>query len=319
MDTLRMTRFPHGITAIDTDYHRPYFDASHLIIDQGRVAFVDTGTSHSVPMLLAALEEYGLSAEAVDYVLLTHVHLDHAGGAGELMKHLPKATCIVHPRGARHMINPEKLVAGTRAVYGNKMFEAMYGDIPPIPAERVRESQDGMALHLGERQLTLFHTPGHAKHHYCIFDERANAVFTGDTFGVSYRELDTDQGEFILPTTTPVHFDPAAYHASIDRIMSFGPDACFLTHYSRVTELDKLAAALHGEIDNFVTIARDCANSKARADAIEQRLIEHQTGRLERHGLRDPGKVAAQVLGMDLKLDAQGLDVWLGQLETKTG
>lgn len=313
MGKLRTTEFPHGITAIDTDYHRPYFDASHLIIDSGRAAFVDTGTSHSVPMLLAALAEKGLSPEAVDYVLLTHVHLDHAGGAGELMKHLPEATCLVHPRGARHMINPEKLIAGTQAVYGEQAFREMYGEIPPIPAERVRESEDGMTLRLGERTLTLFDTPGHAKHHYCIFDDRPHAVFTGDTFGVSYRELDSGQGEFILPTTTPVHFDPEAYHASVDRIMSFEPNACFLTHYSRVTDLDSHAETLHREIDHFVAIARRNQDADDRVSAIERDLIQYQSERLAEHGVKDPDHMARDLLGMDLQLDAQGLDHWLGQ------
>ncbi|MEA5445039.1 MBL fold metallo-hydrolase [Gammaproteobacteria bacterium AB-CW1] len=311
----RLTRFPHGITAIDTDYHRPRFDASHLIVDQGRAAYVDTGTSHSVPSLLAALDEFRLDREAVDYVLLTHVHLDHAGGAGELMRHLPNAVCVVHPRGARHMVDPGKLIAGTKAVYGEAMFNQLYGEIPPIPAERVRESQDGMTLTLGERHLTLLHTPGHAKHHYCIFDDRPHAVFTGDTFGVSYRELDTDQGEFILPTTTPVHFDPEAMHASIDRIMGLEPNACFLTHYSRVTDLDRHAETLHAEIDAFVAIAREHQQSDNRVDEIEAALIDHQAERLARHGISEPEQKAGDILGMDLKLDAQGLDVWLTQQE----
>jgi glyoxylase-like metal-dependent hydrolase (beta-lactamase superfamily II) len=313
MGKLRTTEFPHGITAIDTDYHRPWFDASHLIIDSGRAAFVDTGTSHSVPMLLEALAEKGLSPEAVDYVLLTHVHLDHAGGAGELMKHLPEAVCVVHPRGARHMIDPAKLIAGTKAVYGEQAFREMYGEIPPIPAERVRESEDGMTVRLGERTLTLFDTPGHAKHHFCIFDDRPHAVFTGDTFGVSYRELDTGQGEFILPTTTPVHFDPEAYHASVDRIMSFEPNACFLTHYSRVTDLDSHADTLHREIDQFVAIARRNQDADDRVSAIERDLIQHQAERLAEHGVNDPDHMARDLLGMDLQLDAQGLDHWLGQ------
>ncbi|MCP1728210.1 glyoxylase-like metal-dependent hydrolase (beta-lactamase superfamily II) [Natronospira proteinivora] len=311
----RLTQFPHGITAIDTDYHRPRFDASHLIVDEGRAAFVDTGTTHSVPALLAALAEMGLDRKSVDYVLLTHVHLDHAGGAGELMKYLPNAICIVHPRGARHMVDPAKLIAGTKAVYGEAAFQEMYGEIPLIPAERVRESKDGMVLRLGDRRLTLFHTPGHAKHHYCIFDDRPQAVFTGDTFGVSYRELDTDQGEFILPTTTPVHFDPQAYHQSVDRIMSFEPNACFLTHYSRVTDLDRLAEDLHREIDAFVAIARAHQGAEDRVSTIEQALIRHQAERMAAHGIKSPEETTRRVLDMDLQLDAQGLDVWLSQQE----
>ena len=313
MSRPRMTRFDHGITAVDTGYHRPRFDASHIIADSGEAAFVDTGTTHSVPMLLAALDSLDIPREAVRYVLLTHVHLDHAGGAGELMRHLPEAVCVVHPRGARHMVDPSKLIAGTRAVYGDAEFERLYGEIPGIPESRVRESEDGMVLGLGERRLTLFDTPGHAKHHYFIFDDRPHAVFTGDTFGVSYRELDTGRGEFILPATTPVHFDPAAYHASVDRIMSFEPNACFLTHYSRVTDLERLASDLHAELEAFVRIAEARAGDADRVSAIEADLIAHQAERLAEHGVADPERAARDTLGMDLKLDAQGIDVWLSK------
>jgi glyoxylase-like metal-dependent hydrolase (beta-lactamase superfamily II) len=311
MRELRTTDFERGITAIDTGYHRPYFDASHLIVDAGRAVFVDTGTTHSVPLLMAALKRKGLAPKDVDCVLLTHVHLDHAGGAGELMRLLPNAICIVHPRGARHMIDPEKLVAGTRAVYGDEAFERLYGEVPGIPPERVRESTDGMEVRLGNRSLTLFDTPGHAKHHYCIHDSASRSVFTGDTFGVSYRELDTAKGAFILPATTPVQFDPEAYHDSIDRILSWKPEACFLTHYSRVAELDRLAADLHEEIEHFVEITVSCAESDDRSSDIEERLFEHQVKRLADHGVPDPEKAAEEVLGMDLELDARGLAIWL--------
>src|SRR5579863_2378067 len=162
--------FEHGISAIDTDYVRPRLDASHLIVRGGRAAYVDTGTSHSVPALLEALVEKDLSPAAVDYVFLTHVHLDHAGGAGELMRHLPNAKVLVHPRGAVHMADPAKLIAGTKAVYGDAEFERLYGRIPPIPAERIVEVPDGLLVRLGGSEFLFIHTPGHALHHYSIVD-----------------------------------------------------------------------------------------------------------------------------------------------------
>src|SRR4030095_4351449 len=124
-----LLEFPDGITAIDTGVLRARFDASHLLVSGGRAAFVDTGTNDSVPRLLAALAVKGLAPEHVDYVLLTHVHLDHAGGAGSLMRALPKAIAVVHPRGARHMIDPAKLTEGAIAVYGEGEFRRTYGDI----------------------------------------------------------------------------------------------------------------------------------------------------------------------------------------------
>lgn len=309
----RLQHHPDGIVAIDTEYERPDLDASHLIIDDGRAAFVDTGTTHSVPLLLAALDVVGIPRDAVDYVLLTHIHLDHAGGAGELMKWLPNARCVVHPRGAPHIIDPEILIASSEAVYGEERFKRLYGHISGIPAHRVISSHDGMTLSVGKRTLTLFDTPGHALHHYCLYDHSAQCVFTGDTFGVSYRELDTDKGPFILPATTPTHFDPSALHASVDRILSFQPQACYLTHYSRVTQVNELAAVLHREIDVFVTLAHANHQQPKRVDALYEALMAHHSQRLTDHGIKNAYQVTKRVLDMDLQLDAQGLDVWLSR------
>src|SRR5262252_7164347 len=170
-------QFEPNIFAIDTEYIRPNLAASHLIIENGRAAFVDTGANSSVPHLLQALSQHGLEPADVDYVFLTHVHLDHAGGAGALMRSLPNAKCVVHPRGARHMIDPSKLVAASKSVYGEKRFAKLYGDLNPIPAERVITVQDGDRLNLSSREYTFIHTAGHANHHYCIIDQQAKIIF----------------------------------------------------------------------------------------------------------------------------------------------
>jgi len=310
-DSDQLLAFPDDITAIDTGVLRPRFDASHLIEAGGRAAFVDTGTNASVPRLLAALEATGLSPERVDYVLLTHVHLDHAGGAGTLMRALPNAVAVLHPRGAPHMIDPAKLVAGSIAVYGEDEFRRTYGNIVPIPAERIRTVADGERIDFRGRTLEFIHTPGHALHHYCIVDRAARAIFSGDTFGVSYREFDTEHGAFIFPTTTPVQFDPDAAHASIDRLMSYCPQAIFLTHYSRVRELDRLARDMHQCLDGFVRIGNDCEQIEQRAGAMRQRMSEFLHARLDAHGFPrdDPRRDA--LLEPDVALNVQGLEVWL--------
>ncbi|MDX1509360.1 MAG: MBL fold metallo-hydrolase, partial [Woeseiaceae bacterium] len=169
-----------GITAIDTEYVRPLQDASHLIVENGRAAFVDTGANNAVPLLLDGLRQQGLGPDAVDYLFLTHVHLDHAGGAGLLMRELPNAVCIVHPRGARHMIDPSRLIAGTEAVYGVERTRQMYGDILPIAAERIVEPADGEWFELEGRRMQAIYTEGHAKHHYVLHDPASRGVFTGD-------------------------------------------------------------------------------------------------------------------------------------------
>lgn len=297
-----------GVFAIDTGYVRPRLDACHLIIDQGKAALIDTGVDSSVPRILAAIRERGLSAGDVRWVILTHIHLDHAGGAGALMAALPEATLIVHPRGARHMADPSKLIAGSRAVYGDAAYDELYGEIVPVPAGRIRATTDGEVLSLGGRRLTFLHTPGHAKHHHCIADDVASGVFTGDTFGLSYRELDVDGRPFIFPTTTPVHFDPDAAHASIERIRACRPEAVFLTHYSRVEGVDALAETLHADLRTFVSLTRAALarpNPKAWLVAAIQ---EHLLARLSLHGYR--GEAAESVLKMDIMLNAEGLLFW---------
>ena len=300
-----------GITAIDTEFSRPLQDASHLIVEQGRAAFVDTGVNSSVPLLLAALDEQGLDVSDVDYVFLTHIHLDHAGGAGLLMQHLPNARCVVHPRGAPHMVNPEKIVAGTKAVYGESKTLEMYGEIRPIDKDRIDIPADGTWFSLAGREMQAFFTEGHARHHYCLHDPQSQGVFTGDSFGVSYRELDTDEGEFIFPTTTPVHFDPHEAHKSVDRILNKDPQQCYLTHYSRVRDLDRLADVLHLEIEAFVDMARQHADAKDRTQRIRDAMFDRWVAALERHGYRGDRDTIWSVVGLDVDLNTQGLEVWL--------
>ncbi len=310
--TPHITDYEYGISAVDTEYVRPMVDASHLVVDSGEAAFVDTGTTHSVPLLLAALDRKRLAREQVRYVCVTHVHLDHAGGAGELMRHLPRATLVVHPRGARHMIDPRRLLQGTVAVYGEEVTRQLYGEIPPVPAERVYQVADGERLPLGARELVFLDTPGHAYHHYSIHDPVAAAVFSGDTFGMSYRDFDTDRGEFIFPTTTPVHFDPEAFHASIDRLLGLRPQAIFVTHYSRVTDLARLGADLHAEIDAFVAIARRHADAGEQRHArIREDMRVYLGERLAAHGCRLTAARVDAMMRMDLELNTQGLEVWL--------
>jgi glyoxylase-like metal-dependent hydrolase (beta-lactamase superfamily II) len=284
------------------------------MVQDGRAAFVDTGTSHSVPYLLDALAGRGLSPEDVDYVLLTHIHLDHAGGAGTLLRQLPNAKAVLHPRGAAHMIAPEKLIAGTRAVYGDAAYEELYGEIVALPEERVLIVEDGDRLMLGSRELEFIHTPGHALHHYCIVDQANRAVFSGDTFGLSYRETDTAAGPFIFPTTTPTQFDPVAAHASYDRIAAYDPLCVYLTHYSRVENIAQLAGDLHRRLDAFVAIARRHVDSDDRVAAMGAAMREFMRGELAAHGYAGDDDTREAVLGADMDLNAQGLDVWLHRL-----
>ena len=304
---------PHGIHTVDTGFVRPHFDAAYLVVENGRGAFIDCGTNHSVPRMLAELDNAGLQREHVEWLILTHVHLDHAGGAGELMAKLPNARLVAHPRGARHMIDPSMLWAGASAVYGEETMEREYGRLRPVAANRVIESADGYVVDLQGRPLLCVETPGHAKHHQAIYDERARVCFTGDTFGLSYRELDTAAGPFILPTTTPVQFDPVALHASINRLLSFKPEAMYLTHYGRVETVSRLAEDLHEQIDAMVAIAQSLKDVPERHEALKDALARLYLERAHLHGWQGTRAELLGLLGMDVELNAQGLGVWLGQ------
>lgn len=309
--TVRTHDFDHGITAIDTDYVRPMLDASHLIVDDGRAAFVDTGVNDSVPLLIEALRQKDLDVDDVEYVFLTHVHLDHAGGAGRLMQRLPGARAVLHPRGAPHMVDPAKLVKGSEAVYGKERVRQMYGDIAAIPKERIQVVADDEQLTLGNRELRCLFTEGHARHHYCLVDPASNAVFTGDSFGISYRDFDTAAGEFIFPTTTPVHFDPPEAHKAIDRIMALSPRCLYLTHYSRVTDLPRLADDMHRRIDAFVAIAARHAMDSRRTESMEASMFEYLGDELEKHGFDADDATLHSLLDVDVALNTMGLEHWL--------
>lgn len=303
--------FDHSITAIDTGFFRPQFDASHLIVHNGRAAFIDVGTNHSIPRLLDALKAKHLGVDAVDWVILTHVHLDHAGGAGLAMQQFPNAKLVVHPRGARHMIDPSALVAGATAVYGAEEIARSYGTLVPVPAERVVEAPDGHVVDLAGRELLCLDTPGHARHHISIYDAASRAFFTGDTFGLSYREFDTDKGAFILPTSTPVQFEPDALKASIARMLEREPQQMFLTHYSRVTDVPRLAQDLYAQIDAMVAIARTHAADADRHARIADDLASLYTARARAHGCALDAAQVRELLAMDIELNTQGLEVWL--------
>lgn len=313
-----ITKLDDGIVAIDTEFMRPIQDASHLIIEGGRAAFVDAGTNDSVPLLVDALRQQDLDVADVDFVFLTHVHLDHAGGAGLLMQALPNARCVIHPRGVRHMVDPAKLIAGAAAVYGVERTHDLYGVIQPIDESRIVVPNDEQWIELNGRKLQVLFTEGHARHHYCLLDPASRGVFTGDSFGVSYRELDTAAGEFIFPTSTPASFDPAEAHKSVDRIMACNPERLYLTHYSRVTDLARLAADMHAGIDAYVEIALAQRDNDDPLPAMQSAMYDYLSTRLIAHGYKGDDSAMRSVLEIDVVLNAQGLVSWL-QRQQKQG
>ncbi|MBF0424374.1 MAG: MBL fold metallo-hydrolase [Magnetococcales bacterium] len=312
MSSARLRDPGYGISLIDTGYHRSEYAASYLIEDEGTAAFVETGATPGIPALLAELDRRHIPREAVAYVIVSHVHLDHAGGAGVLLSHLPNAKLVVHPLGAPHLIDPSRLSASALEVYGEEAFRQSFQEIRPIPEHRVIKGTDGLQLPLGNRRLTLIDTPGHARHHICVWDDKSRGLFTGDAFGIGYRELDNAGQPLLFPATTPTQFDLETAHRSFDRLAGFQPQTLFLTHYGALPFAPSLTENLHQILDAFVAVARHhAADGNARhghlVNGIEKVLLD----RLAASPCTLPLATRRNLLAMDVEINAQGLANWL--------
>ncbi|MCL2524861.1 MAG: MBL fold metallo-hydrolase [Betaproteobacteria bacterium] len=303
--------YGNGIIAFDAGYVRPLLAAIHMVVEGGRVAFVDTGSREALPRALAALQRLGLSPAAVDYVILTHIHLDHAGGAGSMMAAFPNARLVVHPRGARHMAEPSKLVAGVTAVYGAEYVARVYGEIVPIPAERIVEAAEGHVVDLAGRRLRCLDTPGHARHHICIADAASGGIFTGDMFGLSYRELDVDGRPFIFPTTTPTQFEPEEMRASVRRLLDLQPAAVYLTHYSQLTDVPQRGAELLRRLDALLALTEaETGSGEARHARLKQAMTDYLLAEARAHGCTLDDAAVLDIWATDIELNTQGLLTW---------
>ena len=311
IDQISVMEYAGGVNAIDADFHREHMAACYMVEAESEVAFIEVGTNSSTPRLMKVLENRGWKPEDVAYVIVTHVHLDHAGGAGSLMQLLPNATFLVHPYGARDMINPTKLEAGSRSVYGDEMFDRIYGKLIPVEEHRVRIMEDGDEVTLGNRQLRFMDTPGHARHHFCVFDSLTNGWFTGDTFGLSYREFDTDNGAFLLPTTTPIQFDPEPLKASVRKLVAVEPEFMYLTHYGRVGDVPRLSRMMIEGVDTLVGFAEQYRDDDSRTQKIETAMSEWLMDGLDKHGVTLGKDRCLELLDSDIKLNTQGIEFWL--------
>ena len=315
IEDISVTEYDGGVLAIDADFVRDHMAACYMVEAESAVAFIEVGTNTSTPRLLKVLEARGWQPEDVRYVIVTHVHLDHAGGAGSLMRQLPDARFLVHPYGARHMIDPTRLEAGARAVYGDELFDKTYGRLVPVPEERVQIMRDGDSVRLGERQFTFMDTPGHARHHFCVHDSQTNGWFSGDTFGLSYREFDTENGAWLFPTTTPIQFDPPALKESVKRLMTSQPTYMYLTHYGRVDDLQKLATDMLTGVDKLVEIAEQHKNDAQRTQSIQSAIYDWLMTAARAHGVTLSDDECSRLLMPDVILNAQGIEVWLDHRE----
>jgi glyoxylase-like metal-dependent hydrolase (beta-lactamase superfamily II) len=307
-----------SVVTIDCEYVQPQFAASYLITSGRHAAFIDNNTAHSVPLLLDALSRTGFSPKEVQWIIITHVHLDHAGGTSRLAELCPNAKVLAHPKAARHVVDPERLVSSAKRVYGDDVFAQLYGEIKPVPAARVRPLGDGETVELGKRKLRFIHTRGHANHHFCVHDPDADAIFTGDAFGLRYPALQT-QGLFVFPSTSPTDFDADEARRSVDKILDSGAGRAYPTHFGGFPELTEAAAQLKEHLDfseRLLDLARRRLRERGPEAAVGKRdalgawcsseLQRHYENWLTRNDrLFGPDEWA--LLSLDLELNGDGI------------
>jgi glyoxylase-like metal-dependent hydrolase (beta-lactamase superfamily II) len=308
-----MKNYDNGIYLLDAHYLRDNLAAVYMIVEGDSVALVETANAPSLKYVLEALSKLNLTSEAVKYILLTHIHLDHAGGAGSYMAAFPNAKLVVHPKGVRHMIDPSYLEAGVVGVYGQEFVDKVYGKLAPIDASRIINAEDGLTINLNGRQLICRDTPGHANHHNIIIDGKTGGIFSGDIFGVAYPELNFKDKRLVFPTTTPVNFSPEKMLNSIKLIESYAPKYVYLTHFGQIGNVEEIANELRRMVTDYVTITHDSAGAQDVVAEIANRLKQYIVLQAKSLGLPLSADEVLALLEMDMQINAQGLAVWLKQ------
>lgn len=296
------------IQTIDCHYHRPGLACAFLIIKNGRAIFIENNTNYAIPLLLDALNQNGLETSDVDYAIITHVHLDHAGGSGMLLEHCKNAKLVAHPRAAKHMIDPTRLVESSISVYGEETFHKLYGEIKPVPEQRVQIMNDEEELTWQGVKFHFLHTRGHANHHFCIFEESSKTIFTGDSFGIAYPALQ-EKGPFLFPSSTPTDFDAEAARASIDRIVNTGAVQIGLTHFGLFRDIEEGQRQLHAGLDEFEEIlnyAVENLNTEEIDDYCDKKMNDFFNARIEQAGL-SLSQEQSELMAFDRKLNASGI------------
>jgi len=312
MEKLIINPVSKGISQIDAFYlGQEGITSCYMIEDNNEIGIIETSTNHAVPILLGAVKHLGFELQQVKYVIVTHIHLDHAGGAGQLLTHLPEAELVLHARGQKHMVNPEKLVKGAKQVYGEEKYSGLYGEIIPVKAERVRAVNQRDTLSIGNRKLELIESPGHARHHLFVFDPLSRSVFSGDAFGLSYPRFSFENFRLVFPSTSPVQFDPEEAMATYKKIADLNPSRILFTHAGSVEDIDDAHRQLNDWIEFSVEITEKRYTEGLREKELHKTLLRDIQTRFNEiiytargKGLSDEEK---EFLFLDCDLNAQGL------------
>lgn len=238
-----MATLAAGLDFLDLHFlGHPNIIATGVLHSASGVALVDPGPQTALERLTAELQRRGIGLQDVTEVVLTHIHLDHAGAAGHLVRANPRVSVLVHEVGAPHLVDPARLLRSASKLYGADM-QRLWGDVLPVPAANVRALRGGETVHAAGRALRVADTPGHAKHHLAFLDEASGVAFVGDTAGIR-----RPPGTYVMPPTPPPDIDLAAWPQSVDRILAWSPPTIFLTHFGPFhdarTHLDELLARL---------------------------------------------------------------------------
>ncbi|MFT4415198.1 MBL fold metallo-hydrolase [Fredinandcohnia humi] len=282
------------------------------IIKDEKVTIIETSATPSIPYILEGLQTLNIDPLDVQYIIVTHIHLDHAGGAGALVQHCPNANVVVHPKGARHLADPSRLIAGAKAVYG-EAFGTLFNPILPIPEDKLLVKNDLDELQIGTNgSLVFYDTPGHANHHFSVFDPASNGIFTGDTIGIYYHELKKDQIDFYLPTTSPNQFNPDAMLASAERIKNLGVTYVYFGHYGMSTNVEDVYNHLQYWLPIFVDAGKTSIEENPKAspvvhkENVKQKLFGAVSTYLDSlHVSRDHD--VYDILHLDLDICAMGI------------
>lgn len=291
---------------------------SCYVLQDEKIVLFEPSASPSIPHILEGLEELKIPLEKIAFIIVTHIHLDHAGGAGLLLEKCRNAKLIVHPRGAKHMADPAKLIAGAKAVYGDE-FNLLFDPIIPIPEDRILIKGHGEILEIGKQSyLTFYDSPGHANHHFSIHDSVSNGIFTGDTLGIFYGEFLYQDQEFYLPSTSPTQFNPESMLQSANMIEALNVNKIYFSHFG-VCHYPQLAInELRKWLPQFVDIARNTLKVHQEkgfhqiCKAVEVELKKLVFSELKKQTIPNDSKIY-KILSADLSICAMGLVDYLNK------
>jgi glyoxylase-like metal-dependent hydrolase (beta-lactamase superfamily II) len=258
-----------GIQAIDTRMCGRDQVTSAYLVRAEEPAIVETGPTTSLTAVMDGLRELGIGPHDLAHIVVTHIHLDHAGGAGALAPHFPKATVWVHERGAPHLADPTRLVQSANRVYGEARLREMFGSVDPVPGDQLRALTDGDKVNLGDRYLEALYTPGHASHHVCLADSETGGVFVGDAVGVFLPDV-----RVLRPATPPPEFDLELAIASIERVQALAPPFILFSHFGPAVEVQELTALAIQRLRRWTDVVAAAMRESDAVDDIVARLRE---------------------------------------------